>query len=150
VLVVATVVFDKHESVEFCRFFDSRAVSWLLSVSGCTVRGDVDNAGRLAAMEGDKGHIPVFSCIVTTIFSNVWGGRCLEVDKELECSSPLKEWAFDTGGHEPLSLLLLSDEGEFDNDESPLDRLGGKSTGPTHNDSRDHMRQLMFSNRGPS
>jgi len=38
----------------------------------------------------------------------------------------------------------------LDNDGTPLDLAGDESTGATHNDSRDHTRQLMFSSRGPS
>lgn len=38
----------------------------------------------------------------------------------------------------------------MDSEGTPLDLAGGESVGVTHNDSRDHTRQLMFSNRGPS
>jgi hypothetical protein len=53
-------------------------------------------------------------------------------------------------GQAPLSLILSLEDNELDNEGTPLDLDGGNSSGATHKDSRDHTRQLMFSNRGPS
>jgi hypothetical protein len=101
-------------------------------------------------MEGDKRHSSVFFWIVTTIRSNVCGGKCFDLDSELAQSSPLEDRALEIGGQEPATLRFPSEEGEFESDGTPLDLVGGESTGATHNDSRDHTRQLMFSNRAPS
>jgi len=90
--------------------------------------------------------------MLTTIFSRVCDVKCRDLDRELAQSSwpNDRDLELEFTGDDARSLRLSSEEYELDNEGTPLDLVGGESTGATHNDSRDHTRQLMFSSRGPS
>ncbi len=137
---MAVVVLDKHESVESCRGLGSASVS-TLGIGAAFAR-----FGRLASIEGDKGHNSDFSCILTIIFSRVLDVMWRDFESELAHSScPYDLDRLESG----FSCKLSSEEKELDKD-GTRDVAGGESTGVTQSDSRDHTRQLMFSYLWPS
>lgn len=147
------MVLERQESVESCRCLVSSSGSCSASVLGGAFsvgwgRGEKD--GTLAWKESDKGHNSVFSWIVATIFSRVCGVRCRDLERGVSHSS----WRIGLGlasiGRDPFLPMLSDEDQEFERDGTWLDRAGGESMGVTHNDSRDHTRQLRFSSRGPS